>query len=84
MSAAVARIYIRSDMRVRELATSAPSVRNTTADMLAWHLAEFAYRFNRRFHLAGLTERLIVAAATIQPRPEHHLRWAEDGCQSRD
>lgn len=44
------------------------------------YLAEFAYRVNRRFHLAGLTERLIVVAATTQPRPEHHLRWAEDGC----
>lgn len=44
------------------------------------YLAEFAYRFNRRFDLAGLTQRLIVAAATTQPRTEHHLRWAEDGC----
>lgn len=44
------------------------------------YLAEFAYRFNRRFDLAGLTQRLIVAAASTQPRPEHHLRWAEDGC----
>ena len=44
------------------------------------YLAEFAYRFNRRFDLAGLTQRLVVAAATTPPRPEHHLRWAEDGC----
>jgi transposase-like protein len=44
------------------------------------YLAEFAYRFNRRFDLAGLTQRLIVAAATTQPRPEHHLRWAEHSC----
>src|SRR3989304_2635926 len=43
-------------------------------------LAEFAYRFNRRFDLAGLTERLIVATATIQPRPEHRLRSAENAC----
>lgn len=44
------------------------------------YLAEFAYRFNRRFDLAGLTQRLIVATATTRPRPEHRLRWAEDGC----
>ena len=44
------------------------------------YLAEFAYRFNRRFDLAGLTQRLIVAAATTKPRPEHHLRWAEHSC----
>jgi len=44
------------------------------------YLAEFAYRFNRRFDLAGLTQRLVVAAATTKPHPEHRLRWAEDGC----
>ena len=38
------------------------------------YLAEFAYRFNRRFDLAGLTQRLIVAAASTQPRTEHLLR----------
>jgi hypothetical protein len=44
------------------------------------YLAEFAYRFNRRFDLAALTERLIVAAVSTQPRPEHRLRWAEHSC----
>ena len=41
------------------------------------YLAAFAYRFNRRFQLATLPTRLLVAAATIGPRPEAWLRAAE-------
>lgn len=41
------------------------------------YLAAFAYRFNRRFQLATLPARLLVAAATIGPRPEAWLRAAE-------
>jgi len=44
------------------------------------YLAAFAYRFNRRFHLETLPMRLIVAAASIGPRPERWLRWAEVSC----
>ena len=44
------------------------------------YLAAFAYRFNRRFHLDTLPGRLLVAAATIGPRPEPWLRQAEESC----
>ena len=44
------------------------------------YLAAFAYRFNRRFHLDALPTRLLVAAATIGPRPAHWLRRAEESC----
>jgi transposase-like protein len=41
------------------------------------YLAAIAYRFNRRFQLKTLPERLLVAAAAIGPRPEAWLRLAE-------
>jgi transposase-like protein len=44
------------------------------------YLAEIAYRFNRRFHLKTLPERLLVAAVAIGPRPETWLRLAENSC----
>jgi transposase-like protein len=44
------------------------------------YLAAFAYRFNRRFHLETITQRLLVAAATTGPRPERWLREAEASC----
>ena len=44
------------------------------------YLGEFAYRFNRRFDLASLTGRLIVAAARTAPLPERHIRWPEPSC----
>jgi len=44
------------------------------------YLAGIAYRFNRRFHLKTLPERLLVAAVAIGPRPETWLRLAEDSC----
>lgn len=44
------------------------------------YLAAFAYRFNRRFHLDSLPHRLLVAAATIGPRPARWLRRAEESC----
>ncbi len=44
------------------------------------HLAAFAYRFNRRFHLDTLPARLLVAAAAIGPRPARWLRQAEESC----
>ncbi|WP_411725272.1 IS1595 family transposase [Methyloglobulus sp.] len=44
------------------------------------YLAEIAYRFNRRFRLKTLPERLLVAAVAIGPRPEAWLRLAEDSC----
>ncbi|HEX9180250.1 MAG TPA: transposase [Burkholderiales bacterium] len=36
---------------------------------LARYLAEFAYRFNRRFDLAGMLERLATPAAHTRPMP---------------
>lgn len=42
------------------------------------YLAAFAYRFNRRFDLATLHERLLVAAVHCGPRSERSLRRAED------
>ncbi len=44
------------------------------------YLAAFAYRFNRRFHLDTLPNRLLVAAAAIGPRPARWLRRAEESC----
>ncbi|WPL17630.1 Transposase [Thiorhodovibrio winogradskyi] len=42
------------------------------------YLATFAYRFNRRFHLDTIHNRLLVAAATIGARSELWLRGAEE------
>lgn len=44
------------------------------------YLAAIAYRFNRRFQLKTLPERLLVAAVAIGPRPEAWLRLADDPC----
>lgn len=42
------------------------------------YLAEAQYRFNRRYDLASLFQRLIFAGAQTGPRPENWLRLAED------
>jgi ISXO2-like transposase domain/Transposase zinc-ribbon domain len=42
------------------------------------YLAEYQYRFNRRFDLAALMQRLIRAAAHCKPVPVPVLRMAED------
>ena len=39
-----------------------------------------AYRFNRRFKLDTITQRLLVAAAATGPRPEDWLRQAATPC----
>jgi len=44
------------------------------------YLATIAYRFNRRFILKTLPERLLVAAVDTEPRTEVWLRLAEDPC----
>jgi hypothetical protein len=41
------------------------------------YLAEFQYRFNRRFNLKTLLQRLARAAAFAKPRPEWQIRLAE-------
>ncbi len=41
------------------------------------YLAEYQYRFNRRFDLKAMLPRLLRAAATTSPRPEAWLRAAE-------
>ena len=41
------------------------------------YLAEIAYRFNRRFNLKTLHQRLLIAAVGCPPRPERLLRSAE-------
>ncbi|MBI5441961.1 MAG: IS1595 family transposase, partial [Deltaproteobacteria bacterium] len=41
-------------------------------------LGEYQYRFNRRFDLAAILPRLLVAAARTGSRPEPWLRLAED------
>lgn len=43
------------------------------------YLAEFAYRFNRRFDLAAMLPRLLRAAVTTRPLPLSRLRWSEAG-----
>lgn len=44
------------------------------------YLGAIAYRFNRRFKLDTITQRLLVAAATTRPCPEHLLRQAATPC----
>ena len=46
----------------------------------ARYLAEFQYRFNRRFKLNEILTRLIVVCAKTGPRPESFLRMAEASC----
>jgi transposase-like protein len=45
----------------------------------ARYLAEFAYRFNRRFDLAAMLPRLLRAAVVTKPHPLAVLRWSEAG-----
>jgi transposase-like protein len=42
------------------------------------YLAAFAYRFNRRFDLATLPQRLLIAVIHCRPRPERQLQLAEE------
>ena len=42
------------------------------------YLAEFQYRFNRRFNLATILARLLRAAALTTPQPRPLLRRAEE------
>jgi hypothetical protein len=44
------------------------------------YLAEFAYRFNRRFDLAAMVRRVLRAAATTKPQPLRVLRFSEAVC----
>jgi transposase-like protein len=44
------------------------------------YLAEFAYRFNRRFDLAAMVPRLLRAAVTTKPQPLRLLRMSEERC----
>jgi hypothetical protein len=44
------------------------------------YLGEYQYRFNRRFDLAALLPRIVVAAARTGKRTERWLRSAEDWC----
>jgi hypothetical protein len=44
------------------------------------YLAEFQFRFNRRFDLASLMQRIVRAAAACKPVPIRSLRMAEDRC----
>ena len=46
----------------------------------ARYLGAFAYRFNRRFDLATLPQRLLIAAIHCRPRTEPALRRAELSC----
>ncbi|PUB82287.1 MAG: IS1595 family transposase, partial [gamma proteobacterium symbiont of Ctena orbiculata] len=41
------------------------------------YLAEFEYRFNRRFDLPAMIERLLFAALRTPPMPYRLLRMAE-------
>ena len=43
------------------------------------YLAEFQYRFNRRFNLASMLPRLLYAAAMTKPLPLRILRFSEVG-----
>ena len=47
------------------------------AKHLPRYLAEFSYRFNRRFDLAGMVERLGAAAVLTPPMPYRLVTLAE-------
>lgn len=44
------------------------------------YLAAFCYRFNRRFNLRTLHQRLLIAAATTGPQPLHRILHADVQC----
>ena len=44
------------------------------------YLGAITYRFNRRFDLHALPNRLLVAALATGPRPERWIRVAETHC----
>jgi hypothetical protein len=44
------------------------------------YLGAIAYRFNRRFKLDTITQRLLAAAVATGPRPEDWLRQAAAPC----
>jgi hypothetical protein len=44
------------------------------------HLAEMQYRFNRRFDLRSILQRLVRVAAITDPRNRVFIREAEVGC----
>lgn len=46
----------------------------------ARYLAAFCYRFNRRFNLRTLHQRLLVAAASCPPQPLRSIRLADVHC----
>lgn len=46
----------------------------------ARYLAAFCYRFNRRFNLRTLHQRLLIAAVTTTPRPLRSIRLADVHC----
>ncbi|MBL8395364.1 MAG: IS1595 family transposase, partial [Candidatus Accumulibacter sp.] len=46
----------------------------------AQYLAAFTYRFNRRFDLRTLNERLLVAALACVTWPQHSIRAADFHC----
>jgi transposase-like protein len=46
----------------------------------ARYLGAFAYRFNRRFDLSTLHQRLLVAAVNCAPQPQRAIRMAEAPC----
>ncbi|NOR24201.1 MAG: hypothetical protein GQ542_07370 [Desulforhopalus sp.] len=45
---------------------------------LSLYLAEFSFRFNRRFNLGQMVPALISFAVKSKPIPQHQLRLAED------
>ena len=46
----------------------------------ARYLAAFCYRFNRRFNLRTLHQRLLIAAVTARPQPLRSIRLADAHC----
>ncbi len=57
-------------------------LRSTHAKYGHCYLAEFQYRFNRRFHLKALLRRLEIAVVQCRPCPERVIRAAEVRTQS--
>ena len=42
------------------------------------YLAEFSFRFNNRFHMGSMIDRILKQATQTNPLPDHRLKLAEE------
>ncbi|SCZ86123.1 hypothetical protein NSMM_490012 [Nitrosomonas mobilis] len=66
-------------LAISRLPSAEPTMHSITPSCTECYLAEFSYRFNRRFDLAAMVPRLLRAAATTETLPLGILRISETG-----